>query len=170
MDPIHPARTARTARAAPFAAWAHFELGVALVLATWPVLTQAVAAGWGGPESVAKRDWLGGVLVEQQREPVGAEEVAAVLDQVMEEEFSVVVEDGSVEEVAARVVALRRMCEEGETGGIVAWYERWRQGAAGANGASGASGAGGGVVGDTVGDTVGETSEDESEGEGWGEG
>ena len=46
----------------------------------------------------------------------------------MADEFEVVVEDGSTEEVAGRIVAVRRECGRGEFGAVRAMWERWRGG------------------------------------------
>ena len=43
---------------------AAFAEGVRLVLSTWPLLVLAVANEWGGPDSAAKAEWLGDVVVE----------------------------------------------------------------------------------------------------------
>ncbi|KAL1875821.1 rRNA accumulation-related protein [Diaporthe australafricana] len=42
-----------------------FEQSVALSLNLWPALTLAVQNNWGGPDSVDKRDWFAGQVVEQ---------------------------------------------------------------------------------------------------------
>lgn len=86
-----------------------FARGVIARLELWPALRIAVEQGWGGPDSHAKRRWLASVLVdafgEQQQQP-DAEYVALMLAQVLEDEFGASIEDGSVEAVAADVVAL----------------------------------------------------------------
>ncbi|KAH9045793.1 Pre-rRNA-processing protein TSR2-domain-containing protein [Lactarius pseudohatsudake] len=88
-----------------------FARGVIARLEQWPALRIAVEQGWGGPESRAKQRWLVSELVDafdgQQQQPTpDAEYVALMLAQVLEDEFGASVEDGSVEAVAADVVAL----------------------------------------------------------------
>ncbi|KAH9007201.1 Pre-rRNA-processing protein TSR2-domain-containing protein [Lactarius hatsudake] len=87
-----------------------FARGVIARLEQWPALRIAVERGWGGPESRAKQRWLVSELVdafdEQQQQAPDAEYVALMLAQVLEDEFGASVEDGSVEAVAADVVAL----------------------------------------------------------------
>ncbi|KAG5519320.1 hypothetical protein PMAC_001945 [Pneumocystis sp. 'macacae'] len=85
-------------------------------------------AGVGsGRRGRSGRRW---VMCTQQLMPgpaaPSAEDVEAVLLQIMEDEFSVVVEDGSAAALAAQIVGLRAACEAGDTGHIVAWYEHWR--------------------------------------------
>ena len=43
---------------------AKFENAVAIILHSWTVLSLAVENEWGGPDSAAKRDWLGGIVAE----------------------------------------------------------------------------------------------------------
>ncbi|KAH9164179.1 Pre-rRNA-processing protein TSR2-domain-containing protein [Lactarius sanguifluus] len=88
-----------------------FARGVIARLEQWPALRIAVEQGWGGPESRAKQRWLVSELVDafdgqQQQSMPDAEYVALMLAQVLEDEFGASVEDGSVEAVAADVVAL----------------------------------------------------------------
>ncbi|KAH8999488.1 Pre-rRNA-processing protein TSR2-domain-containing protein [Lactarius akahatsu] len=89
-----------------------FARGVIARLEQWPALRIAVEQGWGGPESRTKQRWLVSELVDafdqqQQSTPTpDAEYVALMLAQVLEDEFGASVEDGSVEVVAADVVAL----------------------------------------------------------------
>ncbi|KAH9180082.1 Pre-rRNA-processing protein TSR2-domain-containing protein [Lactarius sanguifluus] len=88
-----------------------FARGVIARLEQWPALRIAVEQGWGGPESRAKQRWLASELVDafdgqQQQSTPDTEYVALMLAQVLEDEFGASVEDGSVEAVAADVVAL----------------------------------------------------------------
>ncbi|KAI9448402.1 Pre-rRNA-processing protein TSR2-domain-containing protein [Lactarius indigo] len=96
-----------------------FARGVIARLEQWPALRIAVEQGWGGPESRAKQRWLASELVdafdEQQPTPGRG---------VLEDEFGASVEDGSVEAVAADVVALWGAGEE-----AVREWERKAEGA-----------------------------------------
>ncbi|KAH9065140.1 Pre-rRNA-processing protein TSR2-domain-containing protein [Lactarius deliciosus] len=106
-----------------------FARGVIARLEQWPALRIAVEQGWGGPESRAKQRWLVSELVDafDQPQPTptpDAEYVALMLAQVLEDEFGASVEDGSVEAVAADVVALWGAGED-----VVREWERKAEGA-----------------------------------------
>lgn len=49
-----------------------------------------------------------------------------LLLQVMEDEFSMLIEDGSAREVAVGIMRLRKACQVGETEYIEQWYKRWQ--------------------------------------------
>ncbi|ODV90694.1 hypothetical protein CANCADRAFT_31570 [Tortispora caseinolytica NRRL Y-17796] len=85
---------------------ARFELGVAMALREWDVLTTAVVNQWGGSESADKRDWMAGAVVDLffESSEIDAELVEARLLQVMEDEFDVVVEDESAYEVSKLIM------------------------------------------------------------------
>jgi hypothetical protein len=74
-----------------------WELGVSLVLHNWSVLTDAVVAQWGGPDSDDKRDWLCGAIADMftEREETDEYDIESVLVQVMGDEFQVNLEDDS---------------------------------------------------------------------------
>jgi len=76
---------------------AKWELGVSLILDNWDVLTEAVNNLWGGEDSSGKRDWLAGAIVEMfVGQPETDEyDIEETLLQVMEDEFSVCLEDDS---------------------------------------------------------------------------
>ncbi|RPA78750.1 hypothetical protein BJ508DRAFT_416356 [Ascobolus immersus RN42] len=86
----------------------NWELGVSLILHYWPALSTAVQSGWGGPDSSDKRDWFAGTIAdmvwERDMDEIDLEEV---LGQIMEDEFEVVVEDGSLEVTARRIMVLK---------------------------------------------------------------
>ncbi|KAH9927867.1 Pre-rRNA-processing protein TSR2-domain-containing protein [Amylocystis lapponica] len=86
-----------------------FARGVLARLAVWGALRLAVDQGMGGPEAVQKRTWLASVLVdafEQEHPAPDVDYVALTLLQVMEDEFDIVLEDGSADAVARDVVGL----------------------------------------------------------------
>ena len=108
MDVAQPSSS--TTAPAPPTTSVLFARGVLARLALWPALRAAVDNAWGGPASASKRTWLASVLVdafETETDPApDAEYVAATLLQVMEDEFDVVLEDGSEDAVARDVVRL----------------------------------------------------------------
>jgi pre-rRNA-processing protein TSR2 len=85
---------------------------------------------WGGPDSADKRAWLAGAVVDLFVEGAPAPDAADVeelLLQALEDEFEVVLEDGSEREVAAVVCRLRRETESGEFGGVEELWKGWRE-------------------------------------------
>ncbi|RAL67159.1 hypothetical protein DID88_007937 [Monilinia fructigena] len=98
----------------------HFHRSITLSLFLWPSLTLAVTSSWGGPTSSSKREWFAGTLIDLLSEPenhdVDAEWIEELLLQVMEDEFEVVVDDGSAAEVAAGIIKCRGECERGVWG------------------------------------------------------
>ncbi|KAL9633307.1 MAG: hypothetical protein Q9204_003453 [Flavoplaca sp. TL-2023a] len=110
-----------------------FDLSIALTLSTWPALTLSVQNSWGGPNSAEKRDWFAGAISELFSSTPNADTVVDVeyleefLLQVMNDEFEVNVEDGSGEEVAAKIVGLRKLCGRGDFELVDEMLGRWRE-------------------------------------------
>lgn len=105
------------------------DLSISLSLHLWPALSLAVSNNWGGPSSSDKRDWLAGVLSDLflSDPETDAVDVEEVLLQVMQDEFDVVVDDGSAGDTAERILELRADCLKGEFGAVQALYERWEK-------------------------------------------
>ena len=104
-----------------------FARGTIATLALWTVLRLAVEEGWGGPESPQKRTWLASAIVDAFEEASNknatvpdAIYVEEMLLQVLSDEFDVVLEDGTAQPVAARIVQLwQEIMHEGKTDGVV---------------------------------------------------
>lgn len=96
-------------------------------LSLWPALTLAVQNSWGGPDSSDKRDWFAGAISELfvSRPDTDVEDVEEMLLQVMNDEFEVNVDDGSAEQVAARIVGLRKLTLQGDFGEVDRMYKKW---------------------------------------------
>ena len=79
-----------------------WELGVSLILNSWPALTDAVNSGWGGADSADKRDWLCGAIADMCVASADTDEydVEDTLANVMEDEFEVSLEDDSAYQVS----------------------------------------------------------------------
>jgi len=128
-----------------------FARGVIARLEVWPALRVAVEQGWGGPSSREKRRWLASEIVDafdgdddeppsadmdvdtdarahekNKKSTLDAEDVALMLGQALEDEFDASFEDGSVEAVAADIVALWGAGE-----GVVGEWERKAEGVRG---------------------------------------
>lgn len=92
---------------------AQFELGVACAVFLWDDLATAVANGWGGPESDAKREWLAGAVTELfDGQEVATEDIEYRLLAAMEDEFDVTIEDNTALLVAQQIVRLYQQCAE----------------------------------------------------------
>lgn len=87
----------------------------------------AVDQHWGGPDSSQKRTWLAGVIVdafEEQDPTPDVPYVELTLLQVMEDEFDVVLEDGSAEDVARSIVELWKAAQKGNVEAVTTLEER----------------------------------------------
>ncbi|KAH9999538.1 Pre-rRNA-processing protein TSR2-domain-containing protein [Russula vinacea] len=110
-----------------------FARGVIARLELWPALRIAVEQNWGGPSSRDKRRWLASSIVDafdddnnNNASTPDAEYVTLMLAQVLEDEFDASFEDGSVEGVAADIVALWGAGED-----VVRQWERKAEGVRG---------------------------------------
>lgn len=84
------------------------DLLISLHLHLWSALTIAIQNAWGtsSPQiSEDKRDWLAGAVSDllNQKQLRDVEDLEDVLEQVMSDEFEVVVDDGTLEEVAHKI-------------------------------------------------------------------
>ena len=117
---------------------AQIDLLVALHLWSWPALTLAIQNSWGGSAQVStdKRDWLAGavseLLTSTPPQLVDVGDLEEVLLQVMSDEFEVVVDDDSAEEVARKIWSGRKKLVEGDVSELAdlqgKWEERQRKG------------------------------------------
>ncbi|MCJ1436045.1 hypothetical protein MMC27_005423 [Xylographa pallens] len=108
---------------------AKFDLSIALTLSLWPALSLAVQNSWGGPDSSDKRDWFAGAISDLLAATPDAdvEYLEEFLLQVMNDEFDVNVEDESAEEVAAKIVGLRKLTARGDFGMVDEMLARWEE-------------------------------------------
>ena len=106
-----------------------FDLSIALALSSWSALTLAVQNSWGGPESSEKRDWFAGAISDLFKSTPDADVdyVEEFLLNVMNDEFDLNVEDGSGEEIAAKVVGLRKMTLQGDFTMVDNMYAKWTE-------------------------------------------
>ncbi|KAI9702811.1 MAG: hypothetical protein M1836_008025 [Candelina mexicana] len=132
---------------------AQIDLSITLLLSLWPSLTLAVTNQWGGPLSSSKREWFAGAVSDflasrpinsnSKSNPTNSssfpsfssssmvekeeleEDLEEMLLQVMNDEFEVVVEDGSAAELAREMVRLRGECVGGVFEGVGKLWDRW---------------------------------------------
>lgn len=108
---------------------AKFDLSIALTLSTWSSLTLAVQNSWGGPQSSEKRDWFAGAISDliANMPDADVEYIEEFMLQVMNDEFDVNVEDGSGEEIAAKIVGLRKLTSQGDFTVVDEMYKKWQE-------------------------------------------
>ncbi|CAJ1940251.1 unnamed protein product [Sphenostylis stenocarpa] len=85
-----------------------FNEGIGLLLCRWSALRTAVENEWGGRESRVKADQLASDILSwftQSKEPLYIDDLEDILDQGMLS-LNVEVEDGSVEEVAEKLLIM----------------------------------------------------------------
>ena len=84
---------------------------------------------WGGPDSADKRDWLAGAIAEQFQKDTetDGDDVADMLLQVMEDEFEVVVDDGSEVPVATKVIQIRTEVRDGDFRTVDNMLAKWEE-------------------------------------------
>lgn len=99
--------------------YADFQAGVTAALRSWSALRTAVEQSWGGGDSAAKAESLrSNVFVvfdgSSPNPKMGEIELEEELLGYMEEEFGVVLEDGSERELASLIVQMYESCGRGE--------------------------------------------------------
>ena len=87
---------------------------ISLHLHLWPALSVAIQNAWGASSPALgedKRAWLAGAISDlfSQNQVRDVEDLEDILEQVMSDEFEVVVDDNSLEEVARKIYTGRAM-------------------------------------------------------------
>ncbi|XP_078438405.1 uncharacterized protein LOC144708833 [Wolffia australiana] len=93
-----------------------FIEGVSLVLSRWTALQLAVEDGWGGKDSRQKSKDLESDVISwfiQTNEPLYIDDLEAILDENMVRSFNAEIDDGSIMEVAEKLMILHEECLEG---------------------------------------------------------
>jgi pre-rRNA-processing protein TSR2 len=112
---------------------AQIDLLVSLHLFAWPALTLAVQNAWGGDKQTSsdKRDWLAGavsdLLTSNPPQIADVSDLEEVLLQVMNDEFEIVVDDGSAEEVARKVWGSAEKVQAGDVTELTEMYAKWQE-------------------------------------------
>ncbi|RAL46050.1 hypothetical protein DM860_006204 [Cuscuta australis] len=95
---------------------AQFQEGIFLVLSRWTSLQMAVTEEWGGPTSRKKSEDLAVrifSLFAQSKVTLYADDLEDFLDDFMISDFSAELDDGSIEEVAEKLMVMHGECAEG---------------------------------------------------------
>lgn len=110
---------------------AQIDLLVSLQLWSWPALTVAIQNAWGGSPQVSKdkRDWFAGAVAElivtNQLQDIS--DLEEVLLQVMVDEFEVVVDDDTAEEIARKIWKGCEKLKDGDVSEIEELYKKWEE-------------------------------------------
>ena len=94
----------------------YFTEGVGSVFRQWTALELAVFHQWGGPTSVERARVLVEEVLDLFRGPdrVYKDDIAIILEDYMDTQFSTVCEDGSCDELGELLVDMWRRCGEGD--------------------------------------------------------
>ncbi|XWS64651.1 hypothetical protein CRYUN_Cryun05aG0020900 [Craigia yunnanensis] len=93
-----------------------FQEGIGLILSRWSALTAAVENEWGGRDSRVKANMLCSDVIsfftESKAEPLYIDDLENVLEEGLLS-LNTLVEDGSIEEVAEKLMIMHEECLEG---------------------------------------------------------
>lgn len=98
-----------------------FSEGISLILSRWSALQMAVENEWGGRGSRAIAEQLGSDIFSwftQSKETLYIDDLENILDEGMLS-LNAMIEDGSIEEVAERLMVMHEECLEGNYESII---------------------------------------------------
>uniref|UniRef100_A0A8C4QXU4 Pre-rRNA-processing protein TSR2 homolog n=1 Tax=Eptatretus burgeri TaxID=7764 RepID=A0A8C4QXU4_EPTBU len=92
-----------------------FHQSVQAVLQAWPVLQIVVDHGFGGSQSKEKVDWMVDVVERFfiDNKDLHKHEVEDFLEDILNNEFNTLVEDGSLPQVSQQLCTLFHLCQSG---------------------------------------------------------
>ncbi|KAF9549093.1 hypothetical protein EC957_004731 [Mortierella hygrophila] len=102
--------------AAPHPNQVAFREGVQYLFHSWTALKLAVDGEWGGHDSAAKRDWFVDTIVDyfgEQGTKVDTFDLEDILLQIMNDEFSIMLEDKSEQHISKVLEQLFLDCTHG---------------------------------------------------------
>ncbi|KAF9131962.1 hypothetical protein BGX30_012895 [Mortierella sp. GBA39] len=102
--------------AAPHPNQVAFREGVEYLFHSWTALKLAVDGEWGGHDSAAKRDWFVDTIVDyfgEQGTKVDTFDLEDILLQIMNDEFSIMLEDKSEQHISKVLEQLFLDCTHG---------------------------------------------------------
>ncbi|KAI1315519.1 hypothetical protein EDD11_000700 [Mortierella claussenii] len=103
--------------AAPHPNQVAFKEGVEYLFHSWTALKLAVDGEWGGHDSVEKRDWFIDTIVDyfsRNGKNVDTFDLEDILIQIMNDEFSIMLEDHSEQHIAKVLEQLFLECTHGK--------------------------------------------------------
>ncbi|KAA3472213.1 pre-rRNA-processing protein TSR2-like protein [Gossypium australe] len=93
-----------------------FQEGISLILTRWSALTAAVENEWGGRDSLGKANAICtdvfSFFTEARAEPLYIDDLENLLEEGLLS-LNTLVEDGSIEEVAEKLMIMHEECSEG---------------------------------------------------------
>ncbi|KAK4419392.1 hypothetical protein Salat_2352100 [Sesamum alatum] len=95
---------------------AQLQEGINLVLSRWAALRMAVENEWGGRDSLQKSQQLGHQLfhrLTQSKKKVYIDDIEDMLDEFMLS-LNTEIEDGSINEIAEKLMVMQEECLEGD--------------------------------------------------------
>ena len=100
----------------------YFKVAIDAIFQNWSALQLAVTQGAGGPQSKEKAEWMVGVTENWFYENKDLEdfEVADFLDEIMQNEFTLSIDDGSLDDVARTVCEYFTICSSSDEADIKA--------------------------------------------------
>ncbi|KAG7024555.1 Pre-rRNA-processing protein TSR2-like protein [Cucurbita argyrosperma subsp. argyrosperma] len=107
-------------RLLPAGALPLFQEGIGLVLSRWSALQLAVENEWGGRDSRRKVELLCSDILTwftQNKEPLYIDDLEMILDEALLS-LNTQVDDGSIEEVAERLIVMHEECLDGNFSSI----------------------------------------------------
>ena len=86
------------------------------MLRQWTALELAIHNAWGGSNSREKAQQLNNMIIEMFNKPekVYKDELVMLLEDVLEVNFNVICEDGSIEEISELIILMWKQCGEGD--------------------------------------------------------
>ena len=88
--------------------WLLNSVGLASMLRQWTALELAIHNAWGGSNSREKAQQLNTMIIEMFNKPekVYKDELVMLLEDVLEVNFNVICEDGSIEEISELIILI----------------------------------------------------------------
>jgi len=92
-----------------------FVEGLRLIFDSWTVLRLAIDQEFGGVSSKEKGLWLLDTVIEafEKKKGIDVEYLEELFDDVLQDEFQTIAEDGSITEVSRKIMDLFRQCIQG---------------------------------------------------------
>ena len=100
----------------------YFKVAIDAIFKNWTALQMLVKQGAGGPQSREKAEWMTGVTENWFYENKDLEvfEVSDFLDEIMINEFTVSVDDGSLDDVARSICEFYAVCKSSDVETVMA--------------------------------------------------
>ena len=90
----------------------NFRNSVDAIFKNWTALQLAVSQGAGGPQSKAIADWMADAVVQWfgENQNLEAYEVTEFLENIVNQEFNLIVDDGSADEIGTTICEFYQLC------------------------------------------------------------